>query len=375
MFEAQLCSLAGALVLLGGLSTARAHISVDDGGTHMSRSGVDDQKDAPCGVAGSKRGTNVYKYKPGATITLSIAETISHPGYFRIAFDKDGDDNFPIPMGTDGMMGNCSGDPKCGPGKADYCSNETVLLDNLDPHAQAFGASKKYTWSVKLPDVECDNCTLQIIQMMNDFNFHPSPYPADDIYYRCIDIVLSNSAPDVTTTPVENKGMTCPGAQNPPAAGTGGTAGAGGVAAGTGAGGATAGTGAAGAVAGTGAVGAAAGTGAAAAGGAAAGAPAGAAGRASVAGSPGGGAGAAAAGTGATSSGTAGGAAGIGTNMMAMTQAGSIAPGGAPPAAASDDGGCSVASVGAGKAPASLALAWLGLAAVLASRPWRRRER
>lgn len=91
---------AGALVLLGGIQHAHAQISVADDGTHKSRSSDDGLKDSPCGTTGSTRGTEVYTYKPGATINLSIVETISRPGYFRIAFDSDGDDGFVIPSGT-----------------------------------------------------------------------------------------------------------------------------------------------------------------------------------------------------------------------------------------------------------------------------------
>lgn len=192
-----------------------AHINVE-----MSRSG--DQKDSPCGTANSQRGSNVLRVRPGTTINVSVSETIPHPGYFRIAFDVDGDDDFPIPTGTDGADGNCAGDPACGPGKEDYCSNETVLLDKLSPHPAGdfFGGPYEYTFSVTLPDVECSDCTLQVIQMMNDFNFHPAPYPADDIYYRCIDLELSNDAPEYTEAPVTNdSGMVCPGAMTgtPPA--------------------------------------------------------------------------------------------------------------------------------------------------------------
>lgn len=198
-------ALAAAPALLTA-ATAHAHISVEGGGTHKARFSDDSLKDSPCGAAGG-RGTNIYRYKPGATITLSILETISHPGYFRIAFDADGDDDFVIPSGTSGENGDCAGDAKCGMGKEDYCNNDSVLLDNLDPHER--GEQKKYTWSVTLPNIECDNCTLQVIQMMNDLNFHFAPFPDDDIYYQCIDLVLSNDAPDVTDTPVMNNGMVC----------------------------------------------------------------------------------------------------------------------------------------------------------------------
>jgi len=206
-------------------ATALAHISVDQGGTHLSRYSDSGLKESPCGVAGGTRGTNVYTYKPGETITISIKEVISHPSYFRIAFDSDGDDGFLTPSGTAGEFGSCSGDPACGPGHEDYCNNDAVLLDHLNPHAGAFGTTPIYTWSVTLPNVECDNCTLQIIQVMNDLNVHTAPYPQDDVYYQCIDLVLSNSATDINDAPLVNDGMVCAGGgnSNPGDAGTAGT--------------------------------------------------------------------------------------------------------------------------------------------------------
>lgn len=231
-----------AAVLAGGTllpAVASAHIDIEAGGTHRTRSAGSSLKTAPCGLAGSTRGTNVHTYRPGATVNLSLSESVPHPGYFRISFDSDGDDDFVIPTGTSGEHGDCGGNASCGPGKEDYCSNETVLLDKLDMHAGgAFGAT--YTWSVTLPNIECDNCTLQVIQMMNDFApFHtPATYPADDIYYHCIDLVLSNDAPESTDTPVVNDGMVCNGAVDPVTGGTMETGGAqtatGGVETGTG---------------------------------------------------------------------------------------------------------------------------------------------
>ena len=229
-----------AAVFLPG-AVASAHISLEQGGTHVSRYGDGEIKDAPCGRANGQRGTNVYTYRPGETIKVSIVEFIPHPGYFRIAFDDDGDDDFEIPAGTDGEFGNCAGDPKCGPGMADYCNNDTVLLDYLDPHASSgLGNAPTYTFSVTLPNVECDNCTLQIIQMMNDLNVHFQPYPADDIYYTCIDLVLSNDADEVTDAPVTNDGMDCKAGEPQGGAGGGGGAAAR-AAGGAGSGGAAAG--------------------------------------------------------------------------------------------------------------------------------------
>jgi len=41
--------------------------------------------------------------------------------------------------------------------------------------------------------VECDNCTLQIIQVMTEAEkapYEPSADDADDLYYQCIDLRL-----------------------------------------------------------------------------------------------------------------------------------------------------------------------------------------
>jgi hypothetical protein len=184
--------------------SASAHISLEQGGTHKSRYGDAFLKDGPCGKAGGTRGTNVYTYAAGQTITLSVVETIPHPSYFRIAFDDDGDDGFQEPASIEPI------DPKrpcpfnaadkCG--ASDFYDNDTVLpgMDDLNPHIPTSFTTAKYTWSVKLPNVECDNCTLQIIQVMEDtihgaYNPHPgdpndNPY-IEDIYHQCIDLVLT----------------------------------------------------------------------------------------------------------------------------------------------------------------------------------------
>jgi MYXO-CTERM domain-containing protein len=197
-------SLPMAAALCAG--TATAHISLDQGDTQKSRYGDMYLKDGPCGMAGGTRSANVYTYAPGATVPVTIVEFIPHPSYFRIAFDDDGDDGFVPPASIEPIdpMRPCpfNAADKCG--APDYYNSTTVLpdMDNLNPHASApFG--QKYTWNVKLPHVECDNCTLQVIQVMEDTvhgAYNPvkgdpndNPY-VDDIYYQCIDLVLQKGA-------------------------------------------------------------------------------------------------------------------------------------------------------------------------------------
>ena len=180
---------------------ASAHISLEKSGTHESRYGDSELKDGPCGMAGGKRGTNVYTYESGETITVKITETIPHPGYFRIAFDEDGDDGFVDPVSIKPQLESrgcpCSGCDAAADhcDKSDFYNTPEVLegMDNLDPHTTLM-LNKEYTWQVKLPDVECDNCTLQIIQVMEDPLGH-GPYDGkSDVYHQCIDLVLKRPA-------------------------------------------------------------------------------------------------------------------------------------------------------------------------------------
>jgi len=173
-------------------TSAFAHFDVDSAGTHESRYGRSEIKKGPCGRKNGTKGTKIYKYQPGETVKIAIDEFISHPGYFRVAFAKDSDSEFVNPKSVLPLNRKCMSDPKDKCGATDFYNFPGVLADNLDPHLR--GPSKKYSWDIKMPDVECDNCTLQIIQVMTDaFPIHapfdPS-YDSDDVYYSCIDIEL-----------------------------------------------------------------------------------------------------------------------------------------------------------------------------------------
>jgi len=167
------------------LVVAFAALSPAEAGAHLgldvpaSRYGPDTLKTGPCGVAGGERTANVTYYEPGETIEVRWDEYVDHPGHYRIAFDDDGDDDFVDPAA---MM--------------ELYSNETVLLDGITDKGQG---ERDYVATVTLPELSCDNCTLQVIQVMYD----KLPYktPGNDIYYQCADLVLreAGTLPDAGT--------------------------------------------------------------------------------------------------------------------------------------------------------------------------------
>jgi hypothetical protein len=142
---------------------AHAHLGLT---APVSRYGPDVLKTGPCGVAGGERTDNINYFEPGETIVVSWDEYVQHPGHYRIAFDEDGVDDFVDPATM-----------------TEFYSNDSVLLDGIEDKGE-----RDYSVMVTLPNVTCDNCTLQVIQVMYD----KPPYttPGNDIYYQCADLVL-----------------------------------------------------------------------------------------------------------------------------------------------------------------------------------------
>jgi MYXO-CTERM domain-containing protein len=129
------------------------------------------QKAGPCGIADSVRGTTVTTFKPGEKVMITWTETIEHPGHFRISIDEDGNDSFVVPKDY-----------------TDFDPDPTILVNNITDQTGA--APHTYSQEITIPNKECANCTLQLLQTMTD---KPPFGPAggNDFYYQCADIVIS----------------------------------------------------------------------------------------------------------------------------------------------------------------------------------------
>ncbi len=151
---------------------ALAHIQLDEPAPRGAA-----QKAGPCGAPGGVRGDNVAVFTPGQTITVTWRETINHPSHYRISFDEDGDDDFRDP--EDFM---------------DFSGNPTVLVDAIED-LPAAGQEQEVT----LPNVTCERCTLQVVQVMYD----KPPYgDGNDLYYQCADLALRGAVVAVDAAPL-----------------------------------------------------------------------------------------------------------------------------------------------------------------------------
>lgn len=167
----------------------------------------DPQKAPPCGSDNSAVSTNkVTTFEAGQTITITVNETIYHPGHYRVALGLTGPQDLPAePTVTAGASA-------CGSVPIDAMPAFPVLADGQLLHTASFGGPKSF--QVTIPsNITCTNCTLQVLEFMSS---HPLNVPGGCFYHHCATInVVAPSAdggsPDGGTTPGPTGGCSCSG--------------------------------------------------------------------------------------------------------------------------------------------------------------------
>ncbi|MFT5353942.1 MAG: hypothetical protein ACI9KE_001142 [Polyangiales bacterium] len=160
---------------------ASAHVDMLD---PPRRYGLTDLKDGPCGIPFGAAGDVVATYEGGSTINIEITEYVEHPGHYRVALDMDGgDDNLGDPI----CLTNCDDRRSAAPTFEDPA--DVMVLGNFEDDDPA----EAQTLTVTLPDIACERCTLQVIQIMYDKR--PYTLGGDDNYYRCVDIAITSDSP------------------------------------------------------------------------------------------------------------------------------------------------------------------------------------
>jgi len=168
------------------------------------------QKTAPCGGDATLTG-EISQFNAGDTITISIDETIYHPGHYRVALAINDPSELPDA-------------PPVTPGPGDECAETViqdpavypVLADGMIPHDAPFAGPQSF--EVTLPDdVECENCTLQVIQYMRQ---HGAPC----FYYHCAEIAIAADPSQADTGDDDDDDATTGGAADSSGDGTDPTA-------------------------------------------------------------------------------------------------------------------------------------------------------
>lgn len=132
-----------------------AHTRLKAGQTLVPRSTSDSLKSGPCG--GLARTATPTILQAGQTITVNWEETVNHPGHFEFRFSP-------------------------------AAETDWVLLKSIADGQNAGATPHQYSTQLTLPSMACTDCTIQLIQVMEENPVNPS------YYYSCADIVLQGSA-------------------------------------------------------------------------------------------------------------------------------------------------------------------------------------
>lgn len=194
-------------------STAVAHIDMLSPTPRYPEEVALDNKACPCGVGASNRLCNVEgdrsdpdrasedritELTAGGTVTVRFDEYVGHTGRYRVAIDYDGAD------------------------LEDF--NANPLLDVPDPPGNTGNTGGGSIWEleVPLPNVNCDNCTLQLIQMMDGNQDDPVDDPVNrSTYYTCADIRLVGANTSISDAGANPGGADAGSDSAAPASGSG----------------------------------------------------------------------------------------------------------------------------------------------------------
>jgi hypothetical protein len=174
---------------------AYAHFKLNSPASRSEQDGLGGpQKSSPCGLSDVTQGSDdstptniVVGLKAGGTVTVSITETVTHPGHYRVALAQDMASLPPEPTVTPGTGFACGSVP------IDAHPQLPVLADGLFVHTSSFNGMAQ-TAQVQLPPgMTCSNCVLQVIEFMGD---HGLNNPGGCFYHHCSIVNITADGPD-----------------------------------------------------------------------------------------------------------------------------------------------------------------------------------
>ena len=147
----------------------------------------DPQKAAPCGNTADAKPTDaVTKVTGGSKVHLKVAETIYHPGHYRVALAVNSRTELPVDPVTVERMTDRG--PYSVWAAIQSPAQIPVLADGLFQHYTRPASPQTYEADIQLPNISCAKCTLQVIQFMAE---HAYNQPGGYSYHHCADLAIT----------------------------------------------------------------------------------------------------------------------------------------------------------------------------------------
>jgi hypothetical protein len=186
----RLIRLASISVLLAGLAPAfaNAHFRLLEPASWLEENKLGDpQKLGPCGGTSANAGTPtgvVSAATGGSKLHLKLQETVYHPGFFRVALAVKSREELP----PDPVV--VTRDTEKGPwsisGAIQSAPQRPVLADGLFLHKAK--TTEPYETDVQLPNINCEKCTLQVVQFMEEHGYNKD---GGYTYHHCADLKIT----------------------------------------------------------------------------------------------------------------------------------------------------------------------------------------
>jgi len=161
-------------------SIAQAHFRLVAPAPQYAQDGSGNpQVAAPCGDNNGTLLPTITTVMAGSTLTLTIDETITHYGHYRVALAQDESGlpaDPPVSPGT----------TACGSAPIDSSPALPLLADGVFVHTSAFSGDQ--TTQIAIPaGTTCTDCVLQILEFMTN---HAAPC----FYYHCARVTVTTGA-------------------------------------------------------------------------------------------------------------------------------------------------------------------------------------
>lgn len=170
-------------------ATVQAHFILETPASWLQENVLGDpQKLGPCGGTTANPGTPtgvVTPLKGGDMLHVRVKETVYHPGFYRIALsvlDRTELPGDPEDITRDGPRG-----PVSVSGKVDPNPKPPVLVDGLWEHRER-SATGVFETDVRIPNINCDKCSVQIIQFMEEHGINKD---GRFTYHHCADVSIT----------------------------------------------------------------------------------------------------------------------------------------------------------------------------------------
>jgi hypothetical protein len=225
-------------------ASAQAHFNLDAPTPNTTT--TDGGMGSPPCATGTASGV-ITSVQGGHPLTLQIDEFVPHTGFYRVALAIDSVSELPVDdvvKDANGMILPPTGKPSGISASAVYEDPAVfpVLADHLLQHDGTM--PQMFQTDITLPNVNCDKCTLQVVEFMEGHPFNtatpPDTGPGGGYFYRhCADLKITADPSMPVFVPPAGAGGSAGGASSTSGGAGGGvvsTGGAGGAATSSGAG-------------------------------------------------------------------------------------------------------------------------------------------